>query len=262
MYRQIRFGSLNPDERWMIYGASQTTLCSNAGLDARRWLLEQRGLDIKTVSDFRLGYVPYEMDHAFAGRIVIPIFDSYSNLLALSVRPATNDVAVLDEYKKYWNESYEKGWQLFGLNLARMSIIKMGFAILVEGQFDVMAMHAYGFTNTVGVLGGAFTPMQAELLAKWTNQIVLMFDGDKPGREHSSRCMGILSYYGWVPPMEFQTSSRPATNKQIFRSCNVLLPNNQDPNDYLCRHGSYWMRKIMGDEMKLRQLKLPEVWTE
>lgn len=252
-YRQIRFAGLSPDERWKIFAASQRTLCSSSGLEARRWLIEERGLDPKTISDFRLGYVPYEMDHAFAGRIVIPIFDSYSKLLALSVRPATNDEDVLKEYKKYWNESYEKGWQLFGLNLARLSIVKMGFAILVEGQFDVKAMHSFGFTNTVGLLGGAFTPMQAELLAKWTNQLVLMFDGDKAGQGHSERCLNILSYYGWTP-----LEGRAAPNRRIFNSCNAVLPGGKDPDSYLRKSGGYFMRKLVAEAMRKAQMRLSE----
>src|SRR3990172_2299776 len=136
-YRQIRFASLTSEERNLVYGASQMSLCRDQGMEARRWLIEQRSLDVETISDFRLGYVPMSVDHAFAGRIVIPIFDSYGKLIALSVSPATNNKEVLEEYKKYWNESYDKGWNLFGLARARLPIVRMGFAILVEGQFDV-----------------------------------------------------------------------------------------------------------------------------
>jgi len=255
-YRQIRFGSLKPDERFRVYGASQISLCGDDGLAARRWLIKERGLDIETIAKFRLGYVPFSVNHSFAGRIVIPIFDTYSNLIALSVRPATNDQAVLDEYKKYWNESYEKGWNLFGLNLAKQSIIKMRFAILVEGQFDVMGMHSYGFTNTVGVLGGAFTPMQAQLLSLWTNQIVLMFDGDEAGKKHANRCLEILSYYGWVP----QNAGKRGEANRLLRSAKITLTSNMDPNDYLNSYGSYPMRRVIIDGMKAANMKLPKEW--
>lgn len=252
-FKQIRFGSLKPEERMKIYGASQISLCrGEEGILARRWLCE-RGLDIQTISDFRLGYVPFSVDHSFAGRIVIPIFDTYSKLLALSVRPATDDKTILDEYRKYWNESYEKGWQLFGLNLAKFHIVRMGFAILVEGQFDVMAMHSFGFPNTVGVLGGAFTPMQAELIRRWSGQLVLMFDGDAPGRKHSERCQQVLNYYGF-PALQ----NRKADS--IFKSANVNLAGGKDPNDFLKRYGAWSMRKTIGEAMTGQKMTLPKDW--
>lgn len=252
-YNPIRFGSLQPDERWRVYTASQMSLNDASGRDARLWLTRERSLDSQTISDFRLGFVPHHVDHAFSGRIVIPIFDSYNNLLALSVRPATSDPEIIDKCGKYWNESYEKGWQLFGLNAARMSIVQMGFVIIVEGQFDVMAMHSFGFTNTVGVLGGAFTPMQAELLKRWTRQIVLMFDGDNAGREHNQRCLNILNYYGWTP------MSRKTKEKEGgFRTINVALPADKDPNDFLKRYGSWPMRKTITDAMRMANMQLPE----
>jgi len=276
-YRQIRFNSLKPDERMMVYGASQISLCrEDSGLEARRWLTETRGLDIQTISDFRLGYVPLSVDHPFAGRIVIPIYDPYGKLLALSVRPATNDADILAEYKKYWNESYEKGWNLFGLNLARLSILKIGFAVLVEGQFDVMSMHSFGYTNTVGCLGGAFTPMQAQLLKLWTDQIVLMFDGDKAGQKHALRCLEVLSYYGYVPqghnrmvlPKADQRSARDLDPTQfglrnttsLLRATKVSLREDMDPNDFLKRYGSYPMRMTMIQSMKAANMVLPKAW--
>jgi len=251
-YNPIRFGYLPPDQRWLVYTAGQKSLNDSEGAEARLWLTRERSLDVQTISDFRLGYVPLTRDdQAFSGRIVIPIFDSYDKLLALSVRPATSDPAIIDKVGKYWNESYEKGWQLFGMNRARMSIIRQGFVIIVEGQFDVMAMHSFGFTNTVGCLGGAFTPMQAELLKRWTRQIVLMFDGDNAGREHSLRCLSILNYYGWTPMSRKEKDGG-------FRTINVSLPSDKDPNDFLKRYGSWPMRKTVSDAMRQANMQLPE----
>lgn len=252
-YRQIRFRNLDLKERILVYGASQLSLCKGQeGIEARRWLC-QRGLDIQTISDFRLGFVPFSQDHAFTGRIVIPIFDSYGKLIALSVRPATDDKDILKEYGKYWNESYEKGWQLFGMNLAKYHIVKKGFAILVEGQFDVMAMHSFGFQNTVGVLGGAFTPMQAELIKRWTDQLILLFDGDPPGRKHSERCKEILSYYG------FKTSQKKAS-KFVLRYADVELKDGKDPNDFLKHYGSWRMRNLISTAMLATKMDLPKDW--
>lgn len=252
-YRQIRIKSslLSEEDRWRIYCSTQKWLCGAEGDSARRWLVEKRGLDVQTISDFRLGFMPEHIDHHFSGRVVMPVFDSASKLIALSVRPPTNDKAILDEYSKYWNEHYEKGWNLYGLNLAKLSIVQRRFVILVEGQFDVMVMHSYGFTNTVGVLGGAFTPMQAELLKKWTSQIILMFDGDKAGWKHAERCMETLSYYGWVPFQRFDKKSAG-----VFRTGQAKLRDDFDPADYLNRYGAYPMRQVINDAMKSANMNI------
>jgi DNA primase len=250
---QIRFGGLSPEERNKIYGASQLALSNSGGQLARAWL-SKRGLDRQTISEFRLGYVPFEWSHAFCGRIVIPIFDAYSNLLALSVRPVSDDKELLKEFKKYWNEHYEKGWHLFGLNLARKSIIQNGFAIIVEGQFDVMTMHAFGFTNTIGVLGGAFTPMHAEIIKKWTTQLVVMFDGDAPGKKHAERCLDILSYYKFSTADAYGRINR----NNVFGCANVTLPNEDDPSNYVCQFGSIEMKKILYSAMKKNNMLIPK----
>jgi DNA primase len=221
------------------------------GREARNWLYD-RGIDTDAVSSFRLGYVPQAKSHCFSGRLVIPIFDQHGELLALSVRPVTNDKAVLDEYGKYWNERYDKGWHLFGLNLARLPIIKRRFAIVVEGQLDVASMHAYGFPNTVGVLGGAFTPWQAHLLSLWTKQVVLMFDGDQAGKDHADRAMSVLSMYG--------TKSFKNIPIHGLKTAIAKLPDKLDPNKFLLEHGSQAMRKLLGDTMKAGGLTLPRKW--
>jgi DNA primase len=257
-YKQIRFANLTPEERFKVYSASQISLCRNLEKETREayaWLTQTRGLDTQTISDFRLGYVPFSVGHAFSGRIVIPIFDAYSNLLALSVRPATNDEAILKEYKKYWNESYEKGWNLFGLNLARLPIVRRKFVILVEGQFDVATMHSFGFNNTVGVLGGAFTPMQAQLLKLWTDQIVVMFDGDEAGKKSSLRCMDVLSYFGST-----SLNKKKGRNWGLIKAAKVNLPNNKDPDEFLKERGSLSMRRLIVDALREANMKIPEDW--
>ena len=253
-YRHIKFGKLNLDERLMVFGNSQVSLSKPEGLPGRKFLCEDRKLDVETIANFRLGYVPFNVDHAFAGRIVMPIFDAYSNLLALSVRPATQDEAVLDEFGKYWNESYEKGRHLYGLNLAKYWIIKWGFAILVEGQFDVSAMHAFGLPNTVGVLGGAFTPFQAMLLKRWTGNVVCLFDGDEAGKKHTIRCQEILKYYKGKP---IKQGGRIDGG---LRHCVAPLPPDKDPNKFLVRYGSYPMRKTIADAMQMQNMPIPKDW--
>ena len=258
-FRPIRFGKLDQEERWDVFGNSQKWLCSDEGIDARKFLLDRRQLDLGTVAEFRVGFVPLRIDHDFAGRLVMPIFDTYNNLLALSVRPLLEDKEELKKVGKYWNESYDKGNHLFGLNLAKYWIVKWGFAILVEGQMDTMAMHSFGMPNTVGVLGGAFTPFHAMLIKRWTSQLVLLFDGDAAGREDVKRCQKVLSYYDYRP-----LGKRKPRN--VFQHIAVTLPGESDPNEYLCKNGSLGMKGAIiranndAVSMGMQKLAIPKEW--
>jgi DNA primase len=78
---------------------------------------------------------------------------------------------------------YTKGQMLFGIHQARHSIRQSELAVLVEGNFDVVSLHARGITNVVGVLGTAFTTEQAKLLKRFAPDVVFMLDGDAAGRK-------------------------------------------------------------------------------
>ncbi len=78
---------------------------------------------------------------------------------------------------------YTKGEHLFGLHQAKAAICQEGEAILVEGNFDVVALHARGLANAVAPLGTAFTPAQAKLLKRFAPSVVVAFDGDAAGKK-------------------------------------------------------------------------------
>ncbi len=77
---------------------------------------------------------------------------------------------------------YKKRETLFGLYQARQALREQGKAILVEGNFDVVSLHARGLRQTIAPLGTAFTTEQAKLLRRLTPEVTLMFDGDSAGR--------------------------------------------------------------------------------
>ncbi|MBX3193031.1 MAG: toprim domain-containing protein [Labilithrix sp.] len=78
---------------------------------------------------------------------------------------------------------YTKGQMLFGIHQARHAIRQEELAILVEGNFDVVSLHARGITNVVAPLGTAFTADQAKLLKRFAPDVVFLFDGDAAGRK-------------------------------------------------------------------------------
>jgi DNA primase len=78
---------------------------------------------------------------------------------------------------------YTKGQMLFGIHQARHAIRQAETAIMVEGNFDVVSLHARGITNVVAPLGTAFTPEQAKLVKRFAKDVVFLFDGDAAGRK-------------------------------------------------------------------------------
>lgn len=249
-YKPIRLSRLEWHERARIFGSSRITLCQRPdGELGRQYLTRERGLDLETIARFRMGFVPFTINHPFSGRIVMPIMDAYGELLALSLRPVINGVE-----PKYWNESFVKGENLYGLWLAKYAICQVGFAIIVEGQIDVCSMHAHGFANTVGLLGGAFTPVQSQILRRWTRQFVLLMDADAAGRKHAERALEIFE--------NFQCEGRG--KKRAFKYAVAELPVADDSNDpakFLRTHGSGEMRKLLVNTMSSSGLKVPRELT-
>ena len=87
---------------------------------------------------------------------------------------------------------YKKSKTLFGLHTAGSAMRERERGILVEGQIDVVSMHQRGYTETVAPLGTALTKPQCELLARFTDRIVLCFDGDKAGAKAAYAAMPLL----------------------------------------------------------------------
>jgi DNA primase len=85
---------------------------------------------------------------------------------------------------------YKKGEQLFGLFQAKLALRNRGEAILVEGNFDVVSLHARGIDTAIAPLGTAFTAEQAKLLKRFVPKVVVLFDGDAAGRKATRAARG------------------------------------------------------------------------
>ena len=130
----------------------------------------------------------------FRDRLMFPIIDVRGNVIGFGGRIIKND----PNAAKYLNSPetliFNKRKNLFGLNLAKKS--KQGFLILVEGNIDVVALHQFGFDNAIASLGTSLTEEQAALLTRYTDQIVLIYDGDKAGQNATQRAIPILEKAG------------------------------------------------------------------
>ena len=200
-------------------------LYSNSGAEALNYALG-RGMSRYILTTFGVGYAPDTWDSLvkamrakgytdqelkdsglvtvsqkngnlfdrFRGRLMFPIIDVRGNVIAFGGRIIKND----KEAAKYLNSPetliFNKRKNLFGLNLAKKS--KQGFLLLVEGNIDVVALHQYGFDNAVASLGTSLTEEQAVLLSRYTEQVVLLYDGDEAGQRATRRAIPILEKAG------------------------------------------------------------------
>ncbi|MCK9522958.1 MAG: DNA primase [Proteobacteria bacterium] len=144
----------------------------------------------------------------FRNRLVFPILDPAGHPIAFSARAMPGD----DSGAKYINSpetrEYTKGKVLFGLHQARVALSKHREGIIVEGNFDVVAMSSAGFENVVAPLGTAFTADHAALLRRRVEKITVMFDGDRAGLTAAARSFlvlakaGLAAYTAPLPPGE------------------------------------------------------------
>lgn len=196
----------------------------NSENDGYKYLLK-RGLDIKTIKKFGLGYSPDSWDmlknflikkgytqeelfecgllsmsknnnyyDKYRNRVIFPIFDYKGNVIGFGGR-------VLDDsLPKYLNspdsELFNKRYNLYGLNLARKNLGTDKKIILVEGYMDMISMYQYGIKNIVATLGTALTSEQALLIKKFADEVVLSYDSDEAGIKATLRAIEIIEKNG------------------------------------------------------------------
>lgn len=128
----------------------------------------------------------------FWNRVIFPIMDVNNRVIGFGGR------VMGDAKPKYLNSPetklFDKSRNLFGLNYAKQG--KRKNVILCEGYMDVIAMHQSGFTNAVASLGTAFTEQQANLLGRYTKEVLLTYDSDEAGVKAALRAIPILRHAG------------------------------------------------------------------
>jgi DNA primase len=126
----------------------------------------------------------------FHNRLLFPILDPEGRVVAFGGR-------VLDDATpKYLNSPetlvYQKGRTLYGLYQGRDAIRHSRTVLVVEGYFDLLALHRAGIANAVAACGTALTADHARLLKRYAEQVLLVFDADKAGRQATFRAMDAL----------------------------------------------------------------------
>lgn len=128
----------------------------------------------------------------FRNRLMFPIIDVRGNVIGFGGR------VMDDSTPKYLNspetEIFNKRKNLFALNFAKKS--KLGYLILVEGYMDAIALHQYGFDCAVASLGTSLTEEHAVLMSRYTQQVILIYDGDEAGQRATQRAIPMLEKAG------------------------------------------------------------------
>lgn len=156
--------------------------------------LQQKGFDARLLQEVGLAGFDERMGlhDKFWNRVMFPIQDINHRVIGFGGR------VMGDGEPKYLNSQetpiFDKSRNLYGLNFARTA--RAGNIILCEGYMDVIAMHQAGFTQAVASLGTAFTAGQANLLRRYTDNVLLAYDSDGAGTKAALRAIGILREVG------------------------------------------------------------------
>ncbi len=237
--------------------------------EAREYL-ENRGISLETQKKFRIGFAPESWDSVlnllkdkgaseklieasglvsvneeknrvydrFRGRIMFPVLDLSGNPIAFGARILSKGEP------KYLNSpetpAYTKGDQLYGLFQNKEEIRKKKFVILVEGYLDLIALYQFGVQNTAASLGTAFTENQAKLLGRFAKRVVVNYDGDSAGIKAARRAIDTLI------TADFDIKV-------------LILPDGQDPDDYIREHGAESYNHLRGQAFPYLQFVLEQV---
>lgn len=183
--------------------------------------LKNRGLKSETIDIWKIGYSPDAWQFVenkispssilekigivkvkdgkrydfFRDRIIFPIFDIQGHAIAISAR------IVEKGEPKYLNSPdtilFNKSETLYGLDKAKEGIRKFKYAILVEGQMDLLLCHQEGFNNTVATSGTALSDKHLQMLRRYTNNIMLIYDADKAGLNATIKAWSLALKYGF-----------------------------------------------------------------
>jgi DNA primase len=210
--------------------------------------LHSRGLDDETIERFGLGWAPsgwtaftdaalaagYKSEYLveaglciesengrvtdrFHERAMFPIHSLAGRVIAYSGRTLHNDGNIAKYVNSPETPIYTKSRALYGIWLAKGDISKADKCLLAEGNVDVVSMHQLGLRNVVASCGTSLTEEQIRIIKKFTNNITVMYDGDKAGIHAAQRAIGMILKEGMNVSL-------------------VLFPDGDDPDSFCRKH--------------------------
>jgi DNA primase len=190
------------------------------------YVAKRRGLSRDVVHDFRIGYAPGDggslmkflrskgfsdpeikdaglssmrrggVGDMFRDRMMVSLADGQGQVVGFTARLISDDV----QAPKYINTPqtllYDKSRNVFGLHLAKEAIRTNDYAVIVEGNLDVVSSHQAGVKQVVATAGTALTENHLKILSRLTHHVRLAFDGDKAGIAATERAIPIAQSVG------------------------------------------------------------------
>lgn len=223
--------------------------------------LKERGFNEQTIKTFELGYATGEWDalcraavrkgytpnilekagliqkkesreeyyDRFRERIIFPIHNLSGKVVAFGARTLKKD----KETPKYLNSPetllYQKSKALYGLFQAKKAILQKDECLLVEGYADVVSLHQAGIQNVVASSGTSLTVEQVRLIRRFTNHVVILYDGDEAGLQAALRGVDVALEEGLSVKV-------------------VQLPKDEDPDSFVRKHGTNAMLNYIAEK--------------
>ncbi len=153
----------------------------------------------------------------FRDRIIFPIVDIHETVLGFGGR------CLDDSLPKYLNSPdtpvYHKSRTLYGLHVAKEACRQSGSVFIVEGYFDLLALHCHGIQSVVATLGTAMTRQHVRIMKGYARQMILVFDSDEAGIKAAERSL----------PLFLEEKVDPRI---------LILPEEKDPDSYVFEVGA------------------------
>ncbi|MBQ7408387.1 MAG: DNA primase [Clostridia bacterium] len=176
---------------------------------------------------------------AVANRLIFPIIDAFGNVIAFGGRVIektdfakyknTGDTPIFNKRKTLYN--------LNGLKKEKQAVGKLNYVVMVEGYMDTIALHKAGFRSVVASMGTSLTVEQARLLKRYTDVVLICYDGDSAGQNATVRGLEILLNNG----LEVRV---------------VSLPDGLDPDELISQRGKEEYEKCLNNALPLVDFKL------
>ena len=189
--------------------------------------LMKEGLGVSLLKESGLfGNYSGGLSDMFRDRLIFPIHNSFGEVIAFGGRLLEDKPGVGKYFNSPGTELYTKGKELYGLFKTKYNLSKAGNTLVCEGYFDFLRLFESGFNNAVASLGTALTEDQITLLARFSNQATMLYDGDAAGIKAAVRG-GLLC---------------------LSRGMDIkiaLLPKDEDPDSLILKQGKAAMQSLL-----------------